>query len=59
MDGLILLMESNYSDPVNLGNPDEYTMLDFANIILEEVGKQMSSRETYSIHNAQRGRIRD
>lgn len=41
VDGLILLMESNYSDPVNLGNPDEYTMLDFANIILEEVGKQM------------------
>jgi len=59
VDGLILLMESNYSDPVNLGNPDEYTMLDFANIILEEVGKQMSSRETYSIHDAQRGRIRD
>lgn len=41
VDGLILLMESNYSNPVNLGNPDEYTMLDFANIILEEVGKQM------------------
>ena len=59
VDGLILLMESNYSDPVNLGNPDEYTMLDFANIILEEVGKQMSSREIYSIHDAQRGRIRD
>ena len=41
VDGLILLMESNYSNPVNLGNPDEYTMLDFASIILEEVGKQM------------------
>lgn len=34
-------MESNYSDPINLGNPDEYTMLEFAKYILKEVGKQM------------------
>lgn len=30
MDGLIALMESNYSLPVNLGNPDEYTIKEFA-----------------------------
>ena len=36
---MILLMQSNYSDPVNLGNPDEYTILDFANNIIESIGQ--------------------
>ena len=31
-------MESNYSLPVNLGNPDEHTILDFARVVQEEVG---------------------
>ena len=26
VDGLIKLMNGNYSQPVNLGNPDEYTV---------------------------------
>src|SRR3546814_7866652 len=26
-DGLVALMESDYSQPVNLGNPDEYSVL--------------------------------
>ena len=26
MDGLIALMNGNYSLPVNIGNPDEYTV---------------------------------
>ena len=30
VDGLHALMNSNYSLPVNLGNPDEYTVGDFA-----------------------------
>lgn len=38
VDGLIRLMNSNTSQPVNLGNPDEYTMLDFANYIRDELG---------------------
>lgn len=37
VDGLILLMNSDYSDPVNLGNPDEYTIKEFANTIREMV----------------------
>lgn len=38
IEGLVLLMQSNYTDPVNLGNPDEYTILDFAENILKSVG---------------------
>lgn len=30
VSGLISLMNSNVSQPVNLGNPDEYSILDFA-----------------------------
>ncbi|CAG2219142.1 UXS1 [Mytilus edulis] len=38
VDGLIRLMNSNYSMPVNIGNPDEYTIGDFAKIIKGLVG---------------------
>lgn len=38
VDGLISLMKSNYSLPVNLGNPDEYTIQEFAMIIKKIVG---------------------
>ena len=37
VDGLIALMASNYTQPVNLGNPDEYTILKFAEMIQKEV----------------------
>ncbi|OAD65685.1 hypothetical protein PHYBLDRAFT_89642, partial [Phycomyces blakesleeanus NRRL 1555(-)] len=37
VDGLILLMNKNYYEPVNIGNPDEYTIRDFADIIREKV----------------------
>lgn len=33
VDGLIKLMEGDYTQPVNLGNPDEYTVEDFARMI--------------------------
>jgi UDP-glucuronate decarboxylase len=33
VDGLHALMNGNYSYPVNLGNPDEYTIADFAEYI--------------------------
>lgn len=33
VEGLMRLMNSNYSQPVNLGNPDEYTVGDFATLI--------------------------
>lgn len=33
VDGLIKLMNGDYDGPVNLGNPDEYTIKDFATVI--------------------------
>ncbi|KAI9593328.1 hypothetical protein BDF19DRAFT_448329 [Syncephalis fuscata] len=41
VDGLILLMNNNYTDPVNLGNPDEYTIKEFAEIIQAQVNKDV------------------
>ncbi|XP_052800365.1 UDP-glucuronic acid decarboxylase 1-like isoform X1 [Mya arenaria] len=38
VNGLIALMNGNYSMPVNLGNPDEYTITEFAEEILKRVG---------------------
>lgn len=35
VEGLIRLMNGNYSQPVNLGNPDEYKVKDFARLIKE------------------------
>ena len=35
VEGLIRLMNGNYSLPVNLGNPEEYTVKDFATLIKE------------------------
>ena len=39
VDGLIQLMESNYTLPVNIGNPHEYTIQDFAEMIRDKVNK--------------------
>lgn len=38
VDGLIKLMNSNISIPINLGNPEEYTIYEFAEMIKKEVG---------------------
>ena len=38
IDGLIRLMNSNYRRPVNLGNPDEYSMLEFADLVQKKTG---------------------
>ncbi|GMT24066.1 hypothetical protein PFISCL1PPCAC_15363, partial [Pristionchus fissidentatus] len=38
VDGLIALMNSNVTSPVNLGNPEEHTISDFAHIIKDLVG---------------------
>ncbi|ORX90249.1 NAD(P)-binding protein [Basidiobolus meristosporus CBS 931.73] len=40
VDGLILLMNSNQTEPCNLGNPDEYTILQFAELIRDQVDKK-------------------
>ena len=33
VEGLIRLLDSDYNRPVNLGNPDEYNMLEFAKLV--------------------------
>ena len=35
IDGIIRLLDVNYTDPVNLGNPDEFTISDFSKLVLE------------------------
>jgi len=37
VNGLIALMNSDYTDPVNIGNPDEYTIKEFAEIIRNNI----------------------
>ena len=38
VDGLFRLMMSDFSDPVNLGNPVEMTVLEFARKVVEIIG---------------------
>ena len=35
VNGLIKLMDSNYEKPINLGNPNEFTILELANKVIE------------------------
>ncbi len=42
VDGLVRLLESDCHEPVNLGNPDEKSMIEFAGIILELTGSSSS-----------------
>jgi nucleoside-diphosphate-sugar epimerase len=38
IEGIYRLTSKNYHDPINLGNPDEYTILELARIVQEEIG---------------------
>jgi UDP-glucuronate decarboxylase len=40
VDGLIALMNSNYSKPVNLGNDEEYSIEAFAHFIRDLIGSK-------------------
>ncbi|KAG2456931.1 UXS1 decarboxylase, partial [Polypterus senegalus] len=40
VNGLVALMNSNVSSPVNLGNPEEHTILEFAKLIKNLVGSR-------------------
>lgn len=40
VEGLIKLMNSNYTSPINLGNPNEITINDFAKIVIELTGSK-------------------
>jgi dTDP-glucose 4,6-dehydratase len=35
VSGISKLLEADVSEPVNIGNPDEFTILEFANLVLE------------------------
>jgi dTDP-glucose 4,6-dehydratase len=36
--GIVALYDSDVTEPVNIGNPDEYTMLELADVVREVVG---------------------
>ena len=40
MDGIIRLAESGYHDPVNVGNPNEFTLLELAETVIEITGSR-------------------
>ncbi len=40
VEGLLKLFDSDYAGPVNLGNPNEYTIIDLAAAVLREVGTE-------------------
>jgi dTDP-glucose 4,6-dehydratase len=40
IDGIYRLMESNIHDPVNVGNPEEHTILEFAEMIKSLIGSE-------------------
>lgn len=40
IEGIYRLMQSDYTLPVNIGNPEEHTILEFAKIILEITGSR-------------------
>ncbi|XP_078258696.1 UDP-glucuronic acid decarboxylase 1 isoform X2 [Rhinoraja longicauda] len=50
VNGLVILMNSNVSSPVNVGNPEEHTILEFAKLIRSLVG---SRSEILSLPEAQ------
>ncbi len=42
VSGLIKLMEGDYKKPVNIGNPEEYRIIDLAEIIKAKINKNLS-----------------
>uniref|UniRef100_U5EXQ8 UDP-glucuronic acid decarboxylase 1 n=1 Tax=Corethrella appendiculata TaxID=1370023 RepID=U5EXQ8_9DIPT len=51
IDGLISLMASNYTQPVNLGNPIERTIYEFAEIIRDLVGGKSKIIQTPAVED--------
>ncbi|KAJ6636231.1 UDP-glucuronic acid decarboxylase 1 [Pseudolycoriella hygida] len=51
VDGLVALMESNYTQPVNIGNPVEHTIEEFAVIIRDLVGGKSKIRSTAAVED--------
>ena len=41
IEGMIRLMNSNYSQPINIGNPDEYTIKEIAELIQKKINPDL------------------
>ncbi len=41
INGMILLMDSNYINPVNIGNPNEFSIIELANIVKELINPNL------------------
>ncbi len=41
IEGLIKLMNSNYQEPINIGNPNEFTILELANLIRNKINPNL------------------
>jgi len=44
VDGIYRLFHSDRTDPTNIGNPDEFSILDLARVVLEETGSASELR---------------
>ncbi len=42
IEGIVQLLHSKYTGPVNIGNPDEFTILDFAKLVIKTIGETKS-----------------
>lgn len=52
VEGLITLMNSDYTEPVNIGNPEEFTITDFAHLTIDLVKDIRGSCTSSVIHLA-------
>lgn len=50
IDGLIALMNGSYTDPVNIGNPEEFTIKDFAHLTIDLVKEIRGSCTSKVVH---------
>ena len=41
INGMILLMQSEYRDPVNIGNPNEFSIMELANLVRELINPNL------------------
>lgn len=54
VDGLILLMNSPESRPVNIGNPDEFTIGEFAELVRDVVAEVQAKDEGKKVEELKR-----
>ena len=55
IDGIIRLAESGYHQPVNIGNPNEFTLLELAQAVIELTGSRSRDRPRGPAHRRPAG----